>query len=124
MAGASSSPPGSIKSEEWRKRVHAVRLARLTPAKIQKWKLDFVARAGTDPLKQRAARISANTFLRRAKSLFAPELARHLEEVQPPNPLPFDGIEFYKRTSMKYRSTFDVFGLIKDAKSELAESKP
>jgi integrase len=115
---------GKKKREQWRKKVHAVRLARLTPAKIQKWKLDFVARAGTDPIKQRAARISANTFLRRAKSLFAPELTRHLEEVQLPTPSPFDGVEFYKRTSMKYRSTFEVFGLIKDAKNELAESKP
>jgi integrase len=114
---------GRKKREEWRKKIHSVRLVRLTPAKIQKWKLDFVARAGTDPIKQRAARISANTFLRRAKSLFAPELTRHLEEVEPPNPLPFDGVEFYKRTSMKYRSTFDVFDLIKGAKNELAKAK-
>ena len=115
---------GRKKREQWRKRIHAVRLARLTPAQIQKWKLDFVARAGTDPMKQRTARISANTFLRRAKSLFASEMTKHLEEVKLPTPLPFDGVEFYKRTSMKYRSSFDVFGLIKDAKNELAESKP
>jgi integrase len=115
---------GRKKREQWRKKIHSVRLARLTPAKVQKWKLDFVARAGADPIKQRAAKISANTFLRRAKSLFAPELTRHLEEVQLPKPQPFEGVEFYKRTSMKYRSTFDVFGLIKDAKNELAKSEP
>jgi hypothetical protein len=115
---------GRKKREQWRNKVHAVRLSRLTPSKVQKWKIDFVARAGTDPIKQRAARISANAFLRRAKSLFSTELTRHLEEVQLSKPFPFDGVEFYKRTSMKYRSTFDVFGLIKDAKNELAESKP
>jgi hypothetical protein len=53
-------------------------LAELTPAKVQQWKLSFVASAGDDPVKQRAARISANSFLRRAKSLFAASVTKHL----------------------------------------------
>src|ERR1700751_1424109 len=41
-----------------------------------------------------------------------------------PNPLPFDGIEFEKRQSMRYRSSFDVFGLIEKARGELAAAAP
>jgi integrase len=99
-------------------------LADLTPSKVQQWKLSFVANAGNDPVKQRAARISANSFLRRAKSLFAPSMIKHLERVALPTPPPFDGVEFYSRTSMRYHSNFDVLKLIRTAKKELARSKP
>jgi hypothetical protein len=60
---------GATKRAAWRQAVEGVELADLTPAKIQQWKLSFVVNAGDDPVKQRAARISANSFLRRAKSL-------------------------------------------------------
>jgi integrase len=99
-------------------------LAELTPANIQQWKLSFVASAGDDPVRQRSARISANSFLRRAKSLFAPSVTKHLEKVSLPNPLPFDGVDFYKRASMRYQGSFDVFDLIEAAKKELAQPAP
>jgi integrase len=115
---------GKKKRAKWREKVNAVRLASITPSKVQRWKLDFVARAGSDPALQRVARISANTFIRRAKALFAPNLVKHLEAVVLPSPLPFEGVDFYKRTSMRYRSGFDVAALIKQAEAELAESEP
>jgi len=108
----------------WRRAVESTKLGELTPAKIQQWKLSFVASAGDDPVRQRSARISANSFLRRAKSLFAPDLMKQLEKVSFPNPLPFDGVELYKRASMRYQGGFDVFGLIGAAKKELAERAP
>lgn len=83
-----------------------------------------MASAGDDPVRQRAARISANSFLRRAKSLFAPSVTKHLERVTLPIPQPFDGVEFYRRTSMRYHSSFDVFQLIEGANKELASSEP
>jgi integrase len=115
---------GATKRTAWRQAVEAVALADLTPAKVQQWKLSFVANAGDDPVRQRAARISANAFLRRAKSLFAPSMTKHLERVMLPTPLPFDGVAFYNRTSMRYQSGFDVLKLIRDAKKELARSEP
>jgi hypothetical protein len=108
----------------WRQAVENIKLAELTPAKIQHWKLCFVASAGDDPVQQRSARISVNSFLRRAKSLFAPRVTKQLEKVSLPNPLPFDGVEFYKRVSMRYQGSFDVFGLIEAAKKELARPAP
>ena len=108
----------------WRQAVESIKLAELTPAKIQHWKLSFVASAGDDPVRQRSARISANSFLRRAKSLFAPSLMKRLERVSLSEPLPFEGVEFYKRSSLRYQSGFDVFGLIEAAKQELAQPAP
>jgi hypothetical protein len=35
---------------------------------------------------------------------------------------PFDGIEFEKSQSMRYHSSFDLFGLIEEARAELAEA--
>jgi len=62
--------------ESWLKKVHAVRIAAITPGEVQKWKLHFLRRAGTDPIKQRAARVSVNSLMRQAKSLFAPAVLK------------------------------------------------
>jgi len=72
----------------WRQAVESTKLTELTPAKIQHWKLSFVAKAGDDPVGQRSARISANSFLRRAKALFAPHMTKQMKRVSLPNPLP------------------------------------
>jgi hypothetical protein len=115
---------GKKRRQAWREKVEAVELASLTPAKVQQWKLNFVNRAGSDPVKQRAARISANTFLRRAKSLFAPNMIKHLDAARIPTPMPFDGVDFYKRVSIRYHGDFDVLKLIGQAKAELSETEP
>jgi integrase len=112
------------KRDEWRHRIDGVKLATVTLEKVQKWKLDFVARAGQDPRKTRSAKTSANSFLREAKALFRPELLQRLEGVILPSPLPFEGVKLYPRQSMKYRSSFDVVRIINDAQSELSERDP
>jgi len=115
---------GANRRATWRQAVESIQLRELTPAKVQQWKLSFVANAGDDPVRQRAARISANSFLRRSKSLFAPSVTKHLERLALPTPSSFDGIAFYKRTSMRYHSSFDVFKLIAAAKKELSPNEP
>jgi integrase len=104
--------------DSWIKKVHAVRIAAITPAEIQKWKLRFLRRAGTDPIKQRAARVSVNSLMRRAKSLFSPAILKFIS-LELPNTSPFAGVAFEPRPSMKYRSGFSVEKLIKDAQREL-----
>jgi integrase len=59
--------------------------------------------------------------MRQARSLFSPKIARHLA-IELPTPLPFAGIAFEPRQSLKYRSSFDVLELIKEARSDLAQS--
>ncbi len=58
--------------EKWLARIHAVKLKDLTPNKIQKWKVAFVARAGTDPTKRRVAQISVNSLMRQMWAVFLP----------------------------------------------------
>jgi integrase len=64
-----------------------------------------------------------NTLLRRSRSLFSPKVLRQLS-LSLPSPLPFDGVEFDPRQSMKYRSNFNVLDLIKLANKELRPSDP
>jgi integrase len=107
--------------QRWLERVHSIKLAALTPDIVQKWKRRFLSRAGDDPIRSRAAKISVNAFLRRAKSLFAPDAVKHLSRVQLPSPLPFDKVSFEPRQSMRYRSTINVERLTHDAHKELAQ---
>jgi integrase len=109
--------------EKWLARVHGVKLSTLTPVKIQEWKRAYLAKAKRDPLSQRQAKVSVNSFMRRARSLFAADILRHLA-VEPPEPRPFAGVAFEPRQSLKYRSSFAVLELIKEARSDLAESDP
>jgi len=109
--------------DEWLAKVHGTELYKITPAKIQEWKQSFLAAGGDAPLTLRKARISVNTFLRRSRSLFSPKVLKQLQ-LRLPSPLPFDGVEFEPRQSMKYRSNFNVIDLIKLANKELRPSDP
>jgi integrase len=108
----------------WREKVDELKLGILSRLKIQKWKESFLSRAGTDPLKQRAARVSVNSFLREARSLFSPKYLEGLETICLPAPLPFTGIKLEKRSMPRYQSTFDVLELVRAASDELATSEP
>ena len=104
--------------KEWLGRVEAVKLANISPEAIQKWKLRFLRRAGGDPLKERAARISVNSLMRQAKSLFAPAVLKFIQ-LDVPDAMPFAGVSFEPRQSMRYRSGFNVEDVIRAAKVEL-----
>jgi integrase len=114
----------SGRRERWLERVHAIKLAALAPDVVQQWKRAFLDRAADDPIRARAAKISVNSFLRRAKSLFAPEAIKHLSHVRLPSPLPFDKVSFEPRQSMRYRSTINVEELTPAAHEELAQNEP
>jgi integrase len=110
--------------QKWIEKLHAIKLADLTPSRVQAWKRDFLARAGSDPVKLRAARISVNSMLRRAKSLFAPDAVRHLQTIELPSPLPFAGVAFETKPSQRYHSAIDIEALIARARAELQETAP
>jgi integrase len=109
--------------DKWLSSVHSVRLATITPLKVQAWKRTFLHKAGTDAIKQRQAKISCNFFLRNIRSLFSKNILRHLD-VPLPSPLPFEGVEFEPKQSSKYRSTFDIQALIKKAQQDLGQTQP
>jgi integrase len=106
----------------WVAKIDRIKLADVTPDKVNKWRIAFVRKAGSNPVKQRRARISCNSMMRQAKSLFAPELLRHVV-IHKPDKLPFDGVAFYKRESMRYRSMVDIEALIPDAMRALPQEQ-
>jgi integrase len=108
---------------KWLTKVHSVKLEEVTPARVEEWKRSFLAKAGSDPVALRRTRISANSMLRQARSLFSPKRLRHLQ-ISLPRPLPFEGVQFEPRQSMKYRSEIDLVKLIKTAKAKLRDSSP
>ena len=114
------------KGEAYKRRLDSilnVRLHRLTPAKVQEWKVNFLRRAGHDQIALRRAKISANSFLRRGKSLFADSATRHLE-IELPSPLPFEGVDFEEGQSLKYQSQIKPGELYQAAERELATTHP
>jgi integrase len=112
-------------ASNWRTEVERVSLSVLTPAALANWKKLFLLGYPDDPLSQRRGKISVNSLLRRAKSLFAKKYTDHLchsgtDRIQNP----FADIRFEKKQSQRYRSTFDIYKLIAAAKEELREAEP
>ena len=87
----------------------------LTPEAVQAWRLAFVARAGVNGTKARSARISSNSMIRQARSLFAPKVLKFLGTLRLPAPLPFSAVEFFPRESMRYTSRIDAGVLMRQA---------
>jgi hypothetical protein len=116
---------GDIAGETKRSKRDAIRLRTLTPEKIEAWRIEFIRKKATDPLKERSARISASSLILRGRALFSPEMiARVRDLVELPEPLPFAGIKAETVRVPRYRSTFDVVALLEDARAELATSRP
>jgi integrase len=109
--------------EDRLKKIDAIALADVTTASIQAWRVARLNRTPKDPASQRAAKISINSTLRQARSLFSP---RRLGYIQLPSGFksPFDGVKLEPRQSMRYRSTFNVGELIRAAKKDLASIDP
>jgi hypothetical protein len=106
----------------WIAKIDRIKLADVTPDKVNKWRIAFVKRAGANPIKQRRARITCNSLMRQAKSLFSPDLLVHVA-IHKPDKLPFDGVAFFERESMRYHSTVDIEALIQDAVHELPQEQ-
>ena len=64
--------------DAWTAKIDRIKLADVTPDKVNKWRIAFVKKAGANPVKQRRARITCNSMMRQAKSLFSPSLLAHV----------------------------------------------
>ena len=53
------------KRSSWRERVDAIKLDTLTAQAIEAWRADFIKRGSTNPLKEKSARVSANSTIGR-----------------------------------------------------------
>jgi integrase len=107
--------------EAWVRAVDAVELGKLTPDRIQQWRLAYLAKAGDAPDARRRATNSVNAHLRNARALFSPKaLAYVRDKLTLPDPLPFAGIKPESRPPTRYISRIDARAILTDAKNELA----
>jgi hypothetical protein len=113
------------KRSGWRERVDAIKLDTLTAQAIEAWRADFIKHGSTNPLKERSARVSANSTIGRARSLFGTEVISRVRDViEIPNPVPFAGVKVQRVHVTHYRSGFNVETLLESAREELAATKP
>jgi hypothetical protein len=116
---------GDIAGETKREKRDAIRLRTLTPEKIEAWRIEFIRKKATDPLREKSARISVGSLILRARSLFSAEtVARIRDLVELPEPMPFSGIKVETVHAPRYRSTFDIVALLESARQELATFRP
>ncbi|MDF9827860.1 integrase [Ereboglobus sp. PH5-10] len=107
---------------EWLGRINSQPLDVLTPEKVSEWRNDYVAKAGSDPLKRKSAERSAASYLRCCKALFAPDVLRVLSVTMPPNP--FAGVKVKDPGPQRYRSDINPEWLLTAAVRELKPEQP
>ena len=114
---------GNIIGATKRENRDAIRLRTLTPEKIEAWRIDFIQQKATDPLSEKSARITANSFILRARSLFSAETVGRVRDiVEFPGPVPFSSIKVETIRVPRYRATFDLVALLESARLELERS--
>jgi integrase len=108
---------------EYRRAADSIPLSLLTPEAIQSWRIAYVKEHGGDnPARQRAARITCNSLVRLARSLFSPGIRKFISNLMLPEAIPFEGVEFYPRESMRYQSKIDPAILLRAAQENLASA--
>ena len=114
--------------KQWVERVDAVPISDITPEDISGWMRSYITKRakGGDEEKEVSAKRSANTVVRKARSLFSKRSlkAMHAAKLELPSPLPFEGVEFFKTEQSRYRSTVDAEELFKAAVDDLAADEP
>ena len=116
---------GNGKRSTWRAQVDSLKLATLSPEAIEAWRADFIRRGSVNPLAEKSARVSANSFIGRARSLFGGDVISRVRDVADlPNPLPFAGVKVQRVHVQRYHSGFNVETLLECARAELASLKP
>lgn len=115
---------GQSGQARWVAKIDARRLEELTPEKLTDWKRQRIARAGHSPAAVTSARRTINSYIRCARSLFAPALLREITGLAMPSPLPFVGVELEETGSTKYVSRINAQTLIAAARRELRGADP
>jgi hypothetical protein len=108
------------KRATWRTRVDAIKLATLSAEAIEAWRTDFIKAGSVNPVREKSARVSANSFIGRARSLFGAEVISRVRDfVELPSPLPFAGVKVEKVHVPRYRGGFAIEPLAEAALGEL-----
>ena len=123
-------------SQQWAERIDCIRLSRVTPDRVSKWKEKRLKLAGKSPAAIASAKRTVTTYLRCARSLFSAKVPRdgktsllqdvrkQLRTAELPSPLPFDGVSLFGLGNQEYHSKIDVHAMIAAARNELKPSDP
>jgi integrase len=106
--------------KQWLERIHAVRLEKLTPEKINDWKVRELKAASKSPLQLKHASVTLRSILLSSKALFNPNIRKHLT-LRLPTPLPFEGVTLPEVGKSRYKSEIDPAVILIAARRELAE---
>jgi integrase len=111
-------------NQEWRNRIGTIRLEKVKPELVAGWMKKFVANAGSSPTAITAAKRTANSYVRCARSLFSSTILTEppVKKLTLPVTLPFQGIELFETGSTKYISKINAKALIAAARQELAKT--
>jgi integrase len=111
-------------SPEWRQKVDAVTLDKLTPARVLAWKNAFL-KAAKSPDERNRAVITMNSLIRNSKALLSKKVLPFLHnEIKLPAELWFQGVTNEKEPSLRYKSKVDATAIIAAARVELADAQP
>jgi integrase len=108
----------------WIGKIDAHKLGELTLEKVTDWKRKRVAQAGHSPAAIASAKRTVNSYIRCARSLFAPGVIREVKGLTLPDKLPFAGVELEETGSTKYVSKINAQILIAAAKRDLKTNDP
>lgn len=104
----------------WLDRVSAIKLDRLTPEKINDWKVRQLKAASKNPLQLKRASVTTRSILLSSKALFSTDIRKHLT-LRLPAPLPFEGVTLPEAGKSRYKSEINPALLLTAAKRELAD---
>jgi integrase len=110
------------RSEEYRARLHAVRLNDLSLERLEKIRDTFISRAGDDTPDQRRARISVKSFHRNASAGIS--AAERLGHLKMPEPKPFAGLVVRGANPLPYVSEHNAAQELQKAREELQTADP
>ena len=108
--------------KEWIAQVESCRMDVLTPDSIAAWRNAYVSRVGDDPVKRRAAEVSAASILRAGRALLSPDVTKLLRVKLPVNP--FEGVKLRDPGPQRYHSDINPEWLLACAERELRKDQP
>jgi integrase len=106
--------------QRWLTKVHGVKLDKLTPQRINDWKVKTLKSASKNPLLLKRANVTVRSVMLSSKALFSPKVTKHLA-LKLPNPLPLAGVSLPEIGKSRYKSEVDPAVLLIAARRELAE---
>lgn len=112
--------------EAWTKAVDALPLSKVTPAAVNRWATSRIKAAeAKDAQARKRGKVTVETILRQARSLFSPKLVGFVrsELGNLPDELPFDKLKIEKARVRRFRVLVPLPDLMKAAMKELVADR-